>query len=54
MPNAMILSVDIVNFPFLDHDVPRTTSYGVNISQLIRFAIECLVIWLISMLAMKA
>ena len=29
---------DIVNFPFLDGDVPRTTSYGVNISQLIRFA----------------
>ena len=29
---------DIVNFPFLDGDVPRTTSYGVYISQLIRFA----------------
>ena len=29
---------DIVNFPFLDGDVPRRTSYGVNISQLIRFA----------------
>ena len=29
---------DIVNFPFLDGDVPRLTSYGVNISQLIRFA----------------
>ena len=29
---------DIVNFPFLDGDVPRHTSYGVNISQLIRFA----------------
>ena len=28
---------DIVNFPFLD-DVPRSTSYGVYISQLIRFA----------------
>ena len=28
---------DIVNFPFLDGDVPRSTSYGVNISQLIRF-----------------
>ena len=26
---------DIVNFPFLDGDVPRTTSYGVYISQLI-------------------
>ena len=29
---------DIVNFPFLDGDVPRSTSYGVYISQLIRFA----------------
>ena len=30
--------LDIVNFPFLDGDVPRSTSYGVYISQLIRFA----------------
>ena len=29
---------DIVNFPFLDGVVPRRTSYGVYISQLIRFA----------------
>ena len=29
---------DIVNFQFLDGDVPRSTSYGVYISQLIRFA----------------
>ena len=29
---------DIVNFPFLDGDVPRRTSYGVYISQFIRFA----------------
>ena len=29
---------DIVNSPFLDGDVPRSTSYGVYISQLIRFA----------------
>ena len=29
---------NIANFPFLDGDVPRTTSYGVYISQLIRFA----------------
>ena len=28
---------DIVNFPFLDGDVPRRTSYGVYISQVIRF-----------------
>ena len=30
---------DIINFPFLDGDVPRSTSCGVYISQLIRFAI---------------
>ena len=29
---------DIVNFLFLDGDVPRRPSYGVYISQLIRFA----------------
>ena len=29
---------DIVKFPFLDGDVPRSASYGVYISQLIRFA----------------
>ena len=29
---------EIVHFPFLDGDVPRSTSYGVYISQLIRFA----------------
>ena len=29
---------DIVNFPFLDGDVPRSASCGVYISQLIRFA----------------
>ena len=28
---------EIVNFPFLDGDVPHSTSYGVYISQLIRF-----------------
>ena len=32
---------DIVNFPFLDGDIPRSTSYGVYISQLIRFARVC-------------
>ena len=37
---------DIVNFPFLDGDVPRCPSYGVYISQLyisqlIRFARVC-------------
>ena len=29
---------DIVNFPFLDGDVPQRSSYGVYIYQLIRFA----------------
>ena len=29
---------DIVNFPFLDGDNPRSTSYEVYISQLIQFA----------------
>ena len=32
---------DIVNFPFLDGDVPHRPSYGVYISQLIRFARVC-------------
>ena len=32
---------DIVNFQFLDGDVPRSPSYGVYISQLIRFARVC-------------
>ena len=29
---------DIVDFPFLDRNVPRRTSYGVYIYELIRFA----------------
>ena len=32
---------DKVNFPFLDGDVPRRLSYGVYISQIIRFARVC-------------
>ena len=32
---------DIVNFPFLDGGVPRSTSYRVYISQFIRFARVC-------------
>ena len=31
----------MVNFPVFDCDVPRRASYGVNISQLIRFASVC-------------
>ena len=29
---------DMVNFLFLDGDIPRSTSYGIYISQLARFA----------------
>ena len=32
---------EMVNFPFLNGDVPRSPSYGVYISQLIRFARVC-------------
>ena len=32
------LDFELVNFPFLDGDVPRSTSYGVYLSQLIHFA----------------
>ena len=32
---------EIVNFPFLGGDVQRSPSYGVYISQLIRFARVC-------------
>ena len=40
MINAMTV-FDIVNFPCLDGDVPRRASYGVYISQLIRFTRVC-------------
>ena len=32
---------EIINFPFFDGDVPRSPSYGIYISQLIRFARVC-------------
>ena len=32
---------EIVNFPFLDGDVPRIPSYGVYILQLFRFSRIC-------------
>ena len=32
---------EIVNFPSLDGDVPRSPSHGVYISEIIRFAREC-------------
>ena len=43
---------DVVNFPFLDGDVPRSTSYGVYIFNLFGL-LECLVTWLISMPVIK-
>ena len=36
-----MINFEIVNFPFLDGDVPHSPSYGVYISQLIRFARVC-------------
>ena len=41
MINGIIFNFEIVNFPFFDGDVPRSPSYGVCISQLIRFASVC-------------
>ena len=35
------LNFEILNFSFLDGDVPRSPSYGVYISQLTRFARVC-------------
>ena len=32
---------NILSFPFFDGDIPRLPSYGVYISQLIRFARVC-------------
>ena len=43
---------DIVNFPFLDGDVPRSTSYGFTFLNLFGL-LECLVMWLISMPVIK-
>ena len=38
MINVTNFILKLSNFQFLDGDVPRSTSYGVYISQLIRFA----------------
>ena len=32
---------NIVNFPYLDSDVPKSPSYGIYISQLVRYARAC-------------
>ena len=52
MTIAMILIFDIFSLPLLDGDFPGAHYYGVYISQLIRF-VECLVIWLTTMLVIK-
>ena len=43
---------DIVNFPFLDGDVPRSASYGFIFLNLFGL-LECLVMWMISMPVIK-
>ena len=40
-------NLEILNFPFLDGDVPRSPSYGVHISQLICLQ-ECVLILMTS------
>ena len=37
----MIFSFELVDFPALDGDIPRSPSYGVYILQLIRFVRVC-------------
>ena len=41
MINVMTLILILLTSPFLDGDAPRRPSYGVYISQLIRFARVC-------------
>ena len=43
---------DLVNFPFLDGDVPRSTLTGFTFLSLFGL-LECLVVWLISMPIIK-
>ena len=38
---VMINQIEIINLQFPNGDVPRSHSYGVDITQLIRFAIVC-------------
>ena len=40
MINGMIFYFEIVNFPFLDGDVPRSTSHGVYVLMLATLTIE--------------
>ena len=39
--NMMILVSPIVNFPFLDSNIPASPAYGVYVSQLIRYSRAC-------------
>jgi hypothetical protein len=39
--SSLFIYFNVVNFPFLDGDVPRATSYRVFISQLVCFARAC-------------
>ena len=41
MINWKVLNFEIVNFSFLDGDVPQSPTYGVYNKQLIRFARVC-------------
>ena len=44
---------DIVSFPFLDGDVPRSASYGVYISQLFSLLLEFLVMLMTLILVIR-
>ena len=44
---------DIVNFPFLDGDVPCSTSYGVYFFSTYSFLLECPVLSMTLMLGIK-
>ena len=46
MINADNFDVDIINFPFLDRDIPRAPSYGVSIYLNLFGLLECLVMLL--------
>ena len=38
MTSAMTINFDVINYPFLDGNIPKGQSYGVFISQLVRLA----------------
>ena len=45
--NRNEFEIDVVNFTFLDGDVPRSTSYGVYVSQFLPL-LECPVVMMTS------